>query len=183
MMKFAGIASLLAATILAAACSGPMTSGRLQEQSQTLRDDVNRSIEAFKRADPSIQNLFNSAYGYAVFPRVHKGGIGIGGARGQGRVFQGGAMIGAATITKVSLGVQLGGQIFREIVFFQDRATLERFKTGEFALSAEATGAVAADGVAASADYKEGVSVFVMPIKGLMFEAAVGGQRFEYAPL
>lgn len=181
--KLLGIVSVLTATILAAACSNqPMTATRFQAQDRATRDDVNLSIEEFKRIDPSIESLFGSAYGYAVFPRVRKGGAGIGGAQGEGRVFEGGAMIGATTITKVSLGLQLGGQVFREIIFFRDRPTLERFKTGEFALSAEATGVAATEGRAATADYDNNVAVFVMPIKGLMFEAAVGGQQFVYAP-
>lgn len=168
---------------LAACANQPITPGDLAREDQELRVGVDESIAAFKQTDPSIQSYFDRSHGYAVFPRVSKGGIGIGGARGNGRVFERGRVIGAAEITKLSIGLQLGGQIFREIIFFQDRATMDLFKAGQYALSAEATGAVAADGAAASVNYAEGVAVFVMPIEGFMFEAAVGGQRFRYSAL
>ncbi|MGI9331943.1 MAG: hypothetical protein ACR2RL_02185 [Gammaproteobacteria bacterium] len=168
---------------LSGCASQPMTPAELAEQDRALRQGVDESIAAFKQKDPSIQSYFDKAYGYAVFPRVTKGGVGIGGSRGNGRVFERGRVVGAAEITKLSIGLQLGGQVFREIIFFEDRATMDLFKAGQYALSAEATGAAAADGAAASANYAEGVAVFVMPIEGFMFEAAIGGQRFRYSPL
>ncbi|MEL7538526.1 MAG: YSC84-related protein [Pseudomonadota bacterium] len=178
------LAALLA-VIAIAGCAGrqPATQQEIDQRNQALRDDIELSIREFKRADPSMQELFDSAHGYAVFPRVSKGGLVIGGSYGYGQVFQGGSLVGEASITKLSLGVQAGGQVFREIIFFEDPSTLTRFKGGGFALSAEATAAAAADGAAASADYAEGVTVFVMPIKGLMIEASLGGQKFSYTPL
>ncbi|MEM1261147.1 MAG: YSC84-related protein [Pseudomonadota bacterium] len=178
--------ALLVLTLgLATGCANrqPATQSEIDERNQALRDDIDLSLREFKRADPSMQDLFDSAHGYAVFPRVSKGGLVIGGSYGYGQVFQGGRLVGEASITKLSLGLQAGGQIFREIIFFEDPATLTRFKAGSFAFSAEATAAAAADGAAASADYAEGVTVFVMPIKGLMLEASLGGQKFNYTPL
>lgn len=177
------VKTALAAVLIAglAACSSaPPTESELERRDQVMREEVQKSVTAFKRADPTIQTMFDSAHAYVVFPRIGKGGLVFGGSYGQGKVYQGGQIIGNAAVTKVSVGLQAGGQVFREIIFFQDQATLDRFKKGEFALSAEATAVVAADGAAASADYSEGVAVFVMPIKGLMVEAAIGGQKFSY---
>ena len=176
---------MLLAVCVIAGCSTrqPATQEEIDQRNQALRDDIALSIREFKRADSTMQALFDEAHGYAIFPRVSKGGLVLGGSYGYGQVFQGGSLIGEASVTKLSLGVQAGGQVFRQIIFFEDPSTLTRFKAGRFALSAEATAAAAADGAAASADYSEGVNVFVMPIKGLMFEASLGGQKFSYTPL
>ncbi|MEM7277440.1 MAG: YSC84-related protein [Pseudomonadota bacterium] len=180
-MKRIVIFSLIA---LLSACASNKTASQqeIDQRNQALRSDIELSIAEFKRADSTMQALFDSAHGYAVFPRVSKGGLVLGGSYGHGQVFQGGSVIGEASITKISVGLQAGGQVFREIIFFENPQTLTRFKGGAFALSAEATAAAAADGVGASADYAEGVTVIVMPIKGLMFEAAIGGQKFNYHP-
>ncbi len=168
-----------------AACSNtrPATQEEIDQRNQALGSDIALSIAEFKKADPTMQLLFDSATGYAVFPRVSKGGLVFGGSYGYGQVFQSGSLVGEASITKLSIGLQAGGQVFREIIFFENAETLTRFKAGGYALSAEATAAAVADGAAASADYAEGVNVFVMPIKGLMLEASIGGQKFNYTPL
>ncbi len=178
------IALVLTFAVLAG-CAGrqPATQQQIDQRNQALRSDIELSIAEFRRTDSTMADLFDTAHGYAVFPRVSKGGLVFGGSYGYGQVFEGGRMVGEASITKLSVGVQAGGQVFREVIFFENPQTLTRFKGGAFALSAEATAAAAADGVAASADYAEGVSVFVMPIKGLMFEAAIGGQKFNYTPV
>ena len=177
--------TVLALAVVCASCASrqPATQEEIDQRNQALRDDIALSIREFRRADPSMNELFETAHGYAVFPRVSKGGLVVGGSYGYGQVFQSGRVVGEASITKLSVGVQAGGQVFREIIFFEDPSSLTRFKAGGFALSAEATAAAAADGAAASADYAEGVSVFVMPIKGLMFEASLGGQKFSYTAL
>lgn len=178
-------AVLILSLILLGACAGnqQVTQQQIDQRNQALRSDIELSIAEFTREDPSMKSLFDGAHGYAVFPRVSKGGLVFGGSYGYGQVFQSGRLVGEASITKLSIGLQAGGQVFREVIFFEDPDTLTRFKGGEFALSAEATAAAAADGVAASADYAEGVTVFVMPIKGLMIEASIGGQKFNYTPV
>ncbi len=177
--------ALIVTLVVLAGCAGSRqaTQQQVDQRNQALRSDIELSVEEFTRADPSMRDLFENAHGYVVFPRVSKGGLVIGGSYGYGQVYSEGRLIGEASITKLSIGLQAGGQIFREVIFFQDPATLTRFKGGEFALSAEATAAAAADGVAASADYAEGVTVFVMPIKGLMLEASIGGQKFSFRPV
>ena len=141
-----------------------------------------QTIAEFKKADPSLKRFFNSAYGYAVFPTVGKGGIGIGGAYGSGLVFIGGKATGETSVTQLTIGFQLGGQAYREVIFFRDKATLEDFKGGNFELSAQASAVAATLGASADADFENGVAVFTLVKGGLMYEASVGGQKFSYDP-
>ena len=143
---------------------------------------VLNTIEDFKRADPTMQIFFDQAYGYAVFPSIGKGAIGIGGAHGDGAVFEQGIAIGRASLVKVSIGIQLGGQAYQQIVFFKDETTLNSLKRSEFELDAEASAVAVEKGASSAADYQNGVAVFTMGEEGLMFEASVGGQQFSYEP-
>lgn len=138
------------------------------------------TIAAFKNKDAGMQVFFDRAYGYAVFPTVAKGGMGIGGAYGKGEVFQGGKRIGSSSLTQVTIGFQLGGQAYSEIVFFKDKATLEHFKAGNFEFSAQASAVAVTAGASASAAYSNGVAIFTLAKGGLMYEASVGGQKFSY---
>lgn len=141
------------------------------------------AINLFKRVDPSMAKLFDSAFGYAVFPTVTKGAIGVGGAYGEGQVFAEGRLIGLSTLTQGSIGVQLGAQAYSEVIFFRDQAILDQFAQGEWALSADATAVAAAEGVSAHRNYDNGVMIFTVAKGGLMFEASVGSQRFTFTPL
>ena len=129
----------------------------------------------------SLKIYFKKARGYAVFPNVGKGGIGIGGARGKGEVFEKGNVIGSTTLTQVSIGFQLGGQAFSQIIFFKDKKSLERFTEGNFEFGASASAALITEGANASADYSDGVAVHTFSKGGLMYEASIGGQKFSYA--
>ena len=140
------------------------------------------AIAEFKKADPGMDSFFQSAYGYAIFPEITKGGIGIGGAAGDGTVFQGGAGIGSSSMSQVTIGLQLGGQTYREAIFFKDQAALENFKRGNYEVSAEASAIAVTSGASKSASYDKGVAIFTMGIGGLMFEASIGGQKFTYEP-
>ncbi len=143
-------------------------------------DDASASVNEFKRVDPELDRFFNTAAGYAVFPEVTQGGAGIGAAHGQGVVYQNGQTIGYTEVTSGSIGLQLGGQTFREIIFFRDQATLDNFKQGNLEFNAKASAVAASKGASANADYANGVAVFTMPKGGLMFDASIGGQKFEY---
>ena len=127
-----------------------------------------------------MKPYFKKARGYAVFPNVGKGGIGIGGARGSGEVFEKGSVIGKTTLTQVSIGFQLGGQAFSQIIFFKDKESLERFTEGNFEFGASASAALISEGANASADYSDGVAVLTYSKGGLMYEASIGGQKFSY---
>jgi lipid-binding SYLF domain-containing protein len=127
-----------------------------------------------------MQNLIQNSAGYAVFPSVGKGAIGVGGAYGKGDVYQSGAVVGYCDMTQGSIGLQLGGQDYAEILIFQTPDAVERFKGGKFTFDAQATAVAIKSGAGANATFNNGVAVFTMDEAGLMYEASVGGQNFAY---
>jgi lipid-binding SYLF domain-containing protein len=162
-------------------------------------DEYDDTIEIFKNAGES-GTFFDNAYGYAVFPTIGKGGIGLGAAHGSGRVFVGGKYVGDTSMTQVTIGFQLGGQAFSQIIFFQDKRAFEEFTSGnfEFGAQAEAVAITAAAGATAATTgttagasggkhdattvgkYHKGMAVFTVAQGGLMYEASIGGQKFSY---
>jgi lipid-binding SYLF domain-containing protein len=163
---------LLAAALLASAPSAARA-----------QDDVPPVIAKFKEKDPGMEKIFSDAVGYAVFPTVGKGAIGVGGARGKGWVYQGGVIVGKATLTQVTIGLQLGGQAYSEIVFFQTRQALDNFKLGHLKLDAQASAIALTARASADLAYRNGVAIVTMAKGGLMYEASVGGQKFSYTPV
>jgi lipid-binding SYLF domain-containing protein len=117
-----------------------------------------------------------------VFPSIAKGAIGIGGAHGKGQVFEKGKLIGEASVSQVTIGFQLGGQVYSEVIFFENKDTLESFKKSELAFSAQVSAVAAAEGASANAKYQLGVAVFTLAKGGLMYEASIGGQKFKFKP-
>jgi len=165
-------------------------------------DEYDDAIATFKKAGQSSA-YFDKAYGYAIFPTIGKAGLVVGGAHGDGRVYEKGRYIGDATITQVSVGFQAGGQAFSEIIFLEDKAALDRFTAGNFEMAATAqataitagasatagsTGASATasatknDAATADSGYHNGMAVFTLTKGGLMYEASIGGQKFSYKP-
>jgi lipid-binding SYLF domain-containing protein len=145
--------------------------------------DVAAVIAKFKEKDPGMARVFADAYGYAVFPTVGKGAVGIGGARGKGWVYQHGHLIGRSTLTQVTIGFQLGGQAYSEVVFFKDPAALENFKLGHLKLDAQASAVALTARASADLAYRNGVAIVTMAKGGLMYEASVGGQKLSFKPL
>lgn len=139
-------------------------------------------IAEFKNHYPYLDIYFEKAHGYAVFPTVTKGGLGIGAAHGKGEVYEKGNFIGTADMIQVTFGAQFGGQQYREIIFFKDKATIEDFKAGKLKLGAQASAIAATSGVSADAAYSEGVAVVTLSKTGLMYEASIGGQKFTFEP-
>ena len=140
------------------------------------------TIAEFKRADPDMDAFFKKAYGYAVFPEITKGGFVVGGAGGDGTVFEQGAGVGSSEMSQVTVGLQAGGQTYSEAIFFKDKTALDNFKKGNFEFAAEASAVAVKTGASKTADYANGVAIFTMAKGGLMFEASVGGQKFTYEP-
>jgi len=140
------------------------------------------TIARFKRADPSMKRFFDGAHGYAVFPTVGKAGLGVGGAYGEGEVYEQGKLVGTSSLTQLTIGLQLGAQGYSEIVFFADKRALSDFQGGNFELSAQASAVAVTAGASADASYDNGVAIFTMTKGGLMYEASVGGQKFGYTP-
>ena len=135
--------------ILILASSFVITSINAQTgKDRKIIDDAATAKAEFIKTDGLMQSLFNNAYGYAIFPNVGKGGIGIGGAAGNGAVYQGGAAIGMAKLTQVTVGFQFGGQAYREVIFFENQAAMDRFKADNIELSAQASAVAATAGSA-----------------------------------
>jgi lipid-binding SYLF domain-containing protein len=151
----------------------------------TLHDesDARAVIAKFKEKDPGMVRVFANATGYAVFPTVGKGAIGIGGARGKGYVYEHGRLIGRSTLTQVSIGFQLGGQAYSEVIFLKDKAAMDSFKKGRLKLDAQASAVALTARAAGDLPYRDGVAIVTMAKGGLMYEASVGGQKFSFHPL
>ena len=165
-------------------------------------DKFTDTIEIYKKSE-AVQPFFNNAYGYAVFPTIGKAGIGIGGSYGKGQVYQGGKVTGETSLIKATIGLQLGGQAFSQMIFFEDKRAYDEFTSGDFEFDASASavaitaGAQAkagtegvtagvsagpATGKQAKTSYHKGMAVFVHTKGGLMYEASIGGQKFSYKP-
>ena len=140
------------------------------------------TIAAFKKTDPGIDTFFSKAHGYVVFPEITKGAIGVGGAAGDGTVFERGTAIGSSSMTQVTIGLQLGGQTYSEVILFKDKEALDNFKRGKYELAAGASAIALKEGASKTADYNNGVAIFTMGTGGLMFEASIGGQKFSFEP-
>ena len=138
------------------------------------------TIAEFKKQGPNMAAYFSKARGYIVYPSVGKAGMGIGGARGKGIVYEGGKVVGSSTLTQISFGFQLGGQVYSEIVFFENKAAMNKFKKGEIELSAQASAIAVTEGVSAKTDFKDGIAIFTLGKGGLMYEASVAGQKLSY---
>lgn len=145
--------------------------------------DTASVITKFKEKDPRVAKAFGSSYGYAIFPTVGKGAIGVGGAHGKGEVFERGQRVGTTTLNQLTIGFQLGGQAYSEVIFFKDKTALDDFKRGNFELSAQASAIALSARASGDLPYNKGVAIATMAKGGLMYEASVGGQKFSYKPL
>ena len=173
--------------------------------SPTFADDAKEEAQEDKAAiaafmeSPVASKFHKSAYGYAVFPTIGKGGFGIGAAHGGGRVYAGGKKTGDVSMTQVSFGLQAGGQAYRQVIYFENKKAFDVFTVGEFefgaqaeaiALTASAGASAGTEGASASANesqsdqskYFSGMVVFTMGKGGLMYQAALGGQKYSYTP-
>ncbi len=167
-----------------------------------VADNYSKTISVFKQSE-TVQPFFKNCYGYAVFPTIGKGGIGIGGAYGEGKVYRGGKMTGTTSMAKLSIGFQLGGQAYSQMIFFQDKRSYTEFTSSNFEFDASASAVAITAGVQAKAgtegatggasagpatgeqaetSYRKGMVVFMHTKGGLMYEASVGGQKFSFTP-
>ena len=177
MKKILGVALLFAGMIFSFATSAQ------DEKDQKLIDDSNEAKEEFIRTDGLMKNLFENAYGYAILPNVGKGAIGIGGAAGNGVAYEQGSIVGMASMKQATIGFQFGGQAYREVIFFETKAQMDRFKQNKIEISAQASAVAVTAGASATAKYRDGIMIFTQAKGGLMYEASVGGQQFKFRPL
>lgn len=168
----------LTADLLAGCSTAPPT----RESRNELLEQATATMKEMSRVDPGVEALAQKGYGYALFPEVTKGGLVFGGAYGRGVVYEQGQHIGYADLTAASFGLQIGGQTFSELIVFQDKATMDRFKQGPIDFTADASAVILMTGAAANARFVDGVAVVVRPLAGAMAEAAIGGQQFKYVP-
>ena len=184
-MKKLLITNLIALCITAAFLA-PVYAGWNPNKTESAKDQevsntkVAEVIANFKNNYPNLKTYFEEAHGYAIFPTVTKGGVGIGAAHGKGEVYEKGTMIGSTSLTQVTIGAQFGGQSYSEIIFFKDKETLDDFKAGKVKLGARASAVASTAGVSKDADYNQGVAVFTLSKNGLMYEATIGGQKFRF---
>ena len=167
-------------------------------------DEYSESIETFQNAGESGAYFDNSS-GYALFPTIGKAGIGIGGAHGTGKVYKKGKAIGESKMTQITVGLQLGGQAYSQVIFFESENALNDFTSGNFEFSAQATAVALTAAASAEANtgggtsagasggkndastvskgYRKGMAIFTVAKGGLMYEAALGGQKYSYKPM
>jgi len=157
------------------------TPAQAQKESEIL--NVQQVIATIVEKDPGMQEWFDDAYGYVVFPNVGKGAMGVGAAHGNGLVYEGGELVGKAELVQVTVGLQLGGQSFVEVIFFKDETAFKDFTRGNFEFAAQVSAVALTAGASADLAYNKGVAVMTMTKAGLMYEAAVGGQKFKYQPI
>lgn len=171
--------SALAAIVLLA-LAGP----KVSYAQATPSDDPGAGpvIARLKEKDPGMEKILAEAAGYAVFPSVGKAAIGIGGAHGKGVVYEQGKRIGRSTLSQLSIGLQLGGQEYSEVVIFKDQAALDNFKKGKLKLNAQASAVAVKERASGDLAYRDGVAIVTMAKGGLMYEASVGGQKFSFDP-
>ena len=141
---------------------------------------VAQAILKAKEKDETMTKWFSEAYAYAIYPKVGKGAIGIGGAHGKGIVIKGDSTIADTSLSQLTIGFQLGGQVYSEFIFFKDQTALDNFSRGNFEMSAQATAVAITAGASAETNYDSGVAVFTIAEGGLMYEASIGGQKFKY---
>jgi len=168
----------------------------------SFADEYADTVKVFRGAGQSA-TFFGKSYGYAVFPTIGKGGIGVGAAHGSGRVYAKGKYVGDTSMTQLSVGLQLGGEAYSEIIFFQDKRSFDEFTGGNFEFGAQAQAVAITAGASAQATttgastsastssshaktqapgYQKGMAVFTVAKGGLMYEASVSGQKFSYKP-
>ncbi|MGA2501952.1 MAG: YSC84-related protein [Tepidisphaeraceae bacterium] len=169
----AGVLGLLVMT-------GCATAPRSVEGKANIENDAAVALAKAKTSDPTLIGIFDAAAGYAVFPSVGKGAVGVGGAYGKGVLYERGIPVGYCDLSQASIGFQLGGQAYTEIICFNTVQAVETFKQGHLRFDAQATAVALKAGVGANAKFTHGVAVFTMDEAGLMYEASVGGQKFTY---
>jgi lipid-binding SYLF domain-containing protein len=154
--------------------------GQSKAKKNKIIADSHTAKAEFIASDALMKSIFENAYGYVIFPNVGKGGLGIGAAAGNGAVYQNGNIIGMAKLSQLSIGFQAGGQAYSEVIFFESKKELERFKDSRFEFAAQASAVAVTEGASGNVKYTDGVMVFTMQKGGLMYEASIGGQKFRF---
>ncbi len=155
-----------------------------QSKAKVLRliKEAELAKQEFLEADFQMEKHFDNAYAYIIFPNVGKGAFWIGGAAGTGICYENGQIIGVVKMTQINIGLQWGGQAYREIIFFENKKVLDKIKQDNLKVAAQVSAIAATEGASANAEYENGIMIFTMGKGGLMLEASVGGQTFKFKP-
>jgi len=164
-------------------CTILVTAVMAQDKEKFNYQASQETITEFSEMDDVLAGLFDSSYGYAVFPSVGKGAIGVGGAAGKGILYKDGEAVGGIQLTQVSIGFQLGGKKYSEVIFFQTEEAYTKVLEDDLKLSADASAVALEKGTGVNANFDNGLFIVTRPLGGLMFDAAVGGQKLEFHPL
>jgi lipid-binding SYLF domain-containing protein len=164
------------ALLLLASC------GSMRNTEEDLRKDASDARNEIRQNHSNAAELLENSAGYAIFPNVGKGAYIIGGASGNGVVYQNNTIVGYADLKQVDVGLQAGGKSFVEVLIFENDAALENFKEGGYELGANASAVILDKGVSRDIDFQDGVAVITMPKGGAMAGVSVGGQRFSFQP-
>lgn len=170
-------------TLLVIACLSQDAMAQRKKRKKYDPVKAQETIALFKKTDPGLTRFFDTAYGYAVFPSIGKGAAGVGAAAGKGLVYKNGELMGGSKMTQLTVGLQLGGQEYAEVIFFEDADAFDRFVNKKYQFAAQASAVALKSGISADAKYTEGVAVFTVAKGGLMYEASVGGQKFKFVPM
>ncbi|MDT7827425.1 lipid-binding SYLF domain-containing protein [Pricia sp. S334] len=162
-----------------------MTVGIFAQNSDEKKiiSDADKAKQTVIAEAEGLEDYFDNAQGYVIFPNVGEGGFILGAASGNGVVYENGAIVGMADLKKVDVGFQVGGQAVIEIIFFETEDALNRFKTGDFEFSGEVSATAVKSGVSENLNYNDGVIVIVKPKAGLMADVSVGGQKFNFTAM
>jgi lipid-binding SYLF domain-containing protein len=171
----------LVLTVVAGWLVGCATAPASRADQEALLAEAASTLRRMRAEYPAV-DLIVQHYSYALFPTVTKGGLVVGGARGQGVVYERGQHVGYCDLTQGSVGAQAGAQTFSELLVFANKGALDRFKAGQITFAADASAVVLKTGVTTDTSFIDGVAVVVSPIGGVMVEAAIGGQQFTYQP-
>ncbi|HEY1683878.1 MAG TPA: lipid-binding SYLF domain-containing protein [Tepidisphaeraceae bacterium] len=177
-IKARGLALLAAASVFAGCAAAPKNS----QERQDLNDKAVAAVHDFEETDSGMYDLLHNSTGYAMFPDVGKGGLVVGAAYGHAEVFRHGHAIGWADMSLGSVGAQVGGEEYQELIVFQTHEALYRFINNNFTFGGNVSAVAVKAGAAATAEFKDGVAVFVKTTGGLMAEASLSGQKFNYVP-
>src|SRR5262245_7242557 len=170
----------LVVTVIAGLLGSCATAPASREDKVALVAEATSRWQQMRAADPALDALVKRGHGYALFPDVGKAGLGVGGAYGRGVVYERGQHIGYADLTQGTIGAQVGGQSLSELLVFEHKAALDRFKAGEVGFAAGASAVVLKSGVATNPNFIDGVAVIVQPVGEVMAEATIGGQQLTY---
>lgn len=158
----------------------PYSVSAQDKAAEKLITESGKAKTAFIQTDPSMATLFESSYGYVIFPKIGKGGLIVGGSGGDGILYEKGKAAGMVKTGQITVGAQIGGQAYREVIFFENQDALDRMKASKTEFSSQISAVAVKSGVSKNAKYTDGVSVFTQDLGGLMAEATVGGQKFKY---